>query len=84
MGNSPQFQENVMTKPCINCGKPMKVENENVLSSPCSDKCLEEMNAWADKNDEKYYKGMEAGPVSYCCICDGMGGRDGSKCWGCQ
>jgi len=24
------------------------------------------------------------GPVSWCCICGGLGNDDGSSCWGCQ
>jgi len=61
---------------CCACGEsiPAKLpsgEKQWACVPECSEaKDLREMN--------------NPGPVSYCCICGGMGGPDGRKCWGCQ
>lgn len=77
---------------CLNCGRPISEDRLKEWDSFCSDKCRKEFDVWCDEQQQKEQDEMEelfgkdtrGLPVSYCCICDGMGGPDGKRCWGCQ
>lgn len=58
--------------------------------SHCSEPIGNSRHKYADRyicfscHDEMLYLSGYREPVSYCCICGGMGGPDGTRCWGCQ
>jgi hypothetical protein len=64
---------------CLNCGVRLGDDQYGV----CSDACDAELQAWVAEH-EPPPDTPPRGPVSWCCICGGSGGRDGSRCWGCE
>ena len=64
---------------CHACAEPITAKKaDGTKQQVCIPQCEE------DKILDEMEASYHSGPVSWCCICDGMGGKDGARCWGCQ